>query len=190
MNQKKIYDFSEWNCLNIDIRVDLITLIKDVRQGANIELWKLKRRDLEHFLTQKKYLDSWLMNSGLKFREYKSDYYICKDILLLEQLWSDKIKTGEFLGYPPCCIKHFEEGCQKYLNGSGKGPAIEFWQSVKKAIKKGTFNPTLYYVLHIPCRINCEKTLKLAEKIKITLESKAPEEADYLRKENQRLFLQ
>lgn len=38
------YDFIEWHKLNLGIRADLITVIEDIRRGANIEIWKLKEK--------------------------------------------------------------------------------------------------------------------------------------------------
>ncbi len=185
------YDFIEWYKLNLGIRADLITVIEDIRRGANIEIWKLKeKRGLEYFLLQKGYLEYCLKKIGLNYKEYKSDYHISKDPALLDRLWRKEIKMGEFLDYPKCCINAFERGCQQVVSTKdwGKGPAVEFSSKVIAAINEKRFNPVLLYVLHIPCDVNCKKTLRMAAKIKAVLKRADIEAAHYLEECNMNMI--
>jgi len=190
MQTNNAYEFIEWYKLNLDIMVDLITLIEDVRYGANIELWKFKKRIGEkYFLQQKELLEYVLIKFGLLHEESDGYYYISKDATLIEQLCSNQIKTGLFLGYPQCCIEKFEEGCKLYISKHGPGPAVAFWQEAKPEIAEGSFNEILYYTLHTPCKTSCQPSIILAEKIKKALE--VDQEASYYLKEfNKNSFYQ
>src|SRR3989344_2445788 len=187
---KNIYSFIEWYKLNLGIRADLVPVIEDVRLGANIELWKFERtRGSQYLSIQKKYLEYYLGRSGLYYKEQRGDYYVSKKPILLNQLWSREIETGEFCGYPKCCIDDFKKYCQEFLqNRLEKGPAVLFYHKVKEAIKKGSFNMVLFYTLHIPCDLDCQKTIILAESIKSVLESSDIEAAHYLMEYNRNLL--
>lgn len=179
-------NFIEWYKLNLSIRADLVPVLENVRSGTNIELWKFKqRRNESYFRAQKKYLKYCLKRLGLYCKEHREDYYVSKNSALLNRLWSREIMTGEFLGYPKCCINSFEQGCQEALtSGLEKGPAVQFYRKVKNATEKGNFNQVLFYALHIPCGLDCEETITMAEKIKVVLESKDIEAAYYFREYN------
>ncbi len=179
----------EWSKIDVGVKVDLITLIEGVRPSANIELWKLERKKgSAYFQEQLECLDKWLEKSGLIYRENKADYYVCQDQNFLDQLWCGEIKAGEFLGYPECCILNFEEGCQRYLDGKGKGPMVEFGESARKAIQEGTYNFDLDYILHAPCSVNCTESIEMAGKVKRVLILRDKDAAESLRKNN-RLFI-
>lgn len=184
-----IYNFIEWHKLNLDIRSDLITVIENIRPGANIELWKLRKAESKNFSTQKKYLEFCLRRFGLNHNDYQADYYISKDINWLNKLWEKRIRTGEFLGYPKCCISAFELGCHKIVSGeSQSGPAVEFYRKVTDAMNQGIFDMTLLYVQHIPCGIACIESLEMATKIKSILEYKDRQSAYNLAKSNENLI--
>lgn len=179
-------NFIEWYRLNLSIRADLVPVLENVRSGANIELWKFKRsRNESYFRAQEKYLKYCLKRLGLYCKEHREDYYVSKNSGLLNRLWSREIMTGEFLGYPKCCIDSFERGCQEVLTGGlEKGPAIQFCKKLKEAMEKGNFNEILLYTLHIPCGLDCKETITMAERIKLVLESKDIEAAYYLKEDN------
>lgn len=179
-------DFIEWYKLNLSIRADLVPVLENVRSGANIELWKFKqKRNESYFKAQKKHLNYCLKRLGLYCKEHREDYYVSKNSDLLKRLWSREIMTGEFLGYPKCCVNAFQQGCQEALTGGlEKGPAVQFYHKVRNAIEKENFNQVLFYALHIPCSIDCKETIIMAERIKLILESKDIEAAYYLKKNN------
>lgn len=178
-----LYDIPEWKMLNPNMRADVIPVIENIRPGAKIELWRLKTRDeQESFLNQKQYLENWLQSSTLKYRDYQLKHYICKSESLLDKFWEGEIKEGEFLGYPLCCVTAFEEGCQRFLKGLGKGPMLEFGESARKAIQEGTYDSDLDYVLHVPCNVNCAESIEMAGKIKEALILRDKDAAEYLRK--------
>lgn len=105
-------------------------------------------------------------------------------LFLLNELFSRKLKTGEFLGYPECCVKHFEKSCKEYLEYQKTPPAIAYWQNAGKALQEGVYNEILDYILHIPCNISCKETINMAYNIKISLESNDTEVSNYLRRWN------
>ncbi len=183
------YDFIEWYKLNLDIRADLITMIEGIRPGAKIEMRKLlERRSEKYFLYQKGLLVKCLdaLKIGYGYDDWSDNLYAYQDGEWVEKLCSDAIKEGEFLGYPECCINNFEQACKAFLNGvPTKGPAVEFEQKVKRARKENVFNDLIYYRLHVPCDVNCKKTLDLSKKIKDVLEKNDLEAAFYLRDFNE-----
>lgn len=65
------------------------------------------------------------------------------------------------------------------------GPAVLFEKKLKQAVKLGTLNPAIYYHLHVPCDINCQQTIQIAQKTKRALESADIEAANYLKETNQ-----
>ncbi|MBI2446627.1 MAG: hypothetical protein HYV51_02275 [Parcubacteria group bacterium] len=187
---KNIYSFIEWYKLNLGIRADLVPVLEDVRLGANVELWKFERtRGSQYLSIQKRYLEYCLVKLGLYYKEQRGDYYVSKSPILLNQLWSREIETGEFLGYPKCCIDAFKKSCQEFLkNGQEKGPAVLFYRKLKEAVKKGSLNEALFYTLHIHCELDCQKTIILTESIKLVLESRDIEAAYHLMEYNWNLL--
>lgn len=77
------YNSHSWKKLDKTIRVDLITIIENVRHGAEIELWKIKK---DYFDEQKKHLEYCLYLFGLKYRSYEFSYYVSKNKKRIEQL--------------------------------------------------------------------------------------------------------
>ena len=178
------YEFLEWYKLDLTIRADLVSVIENVRRGANIELWKLKNGlgGLRHFSEQKKYLEFCLKKFGLHYRDYMKNYYVSKELTWLDKLWKKEIDCGEFLDYPRCCITAFEKGCREYNTRKALGPAVEFSQSL---IQEKNVDERLLWTLHIPCKLDCRETLKLAEKAKAVLLDKDVQAAEYLVSFNQ-----
>lgn len=158
-------------------------VIEKVRHGGQIDLTttKMKKWLLD---SRRKSLESCLNETGLLYQEYNLDYFVTYDPLLLNKLFSRKLKTGEFLGYPKCCIKHFEKSCQEYLEHQKTPPAIDYWQNAGKALQEGVYNEVLDYILHIPCSLSCKETINMAYRIKNVLESNDIEVSNYLKKLN------
>ena len=183
-----LYETFEWKNLHPLIRADLATIVEGSRKGANIELFKLERQSASFFLEQKNSLDKWLKYSGFEYTNRRDDYYISSDKDLLYELSKGEIKPGEFLGYPECCIKNFEEGCKKYLEGKGKGPAVNFWLQAKKEKEKGELEPMLEYVLHMPCSTKCISSIEYTGLQVEAIKEKNTEAAKALREYNLRLM--
>jgi len=183
MAAKSIYQSKQWKKLPFHSRADLIPVIEKVRPGGQIDITtpKMIKGELD---SRRKNLEYCLNETGLLYQECNVDYFVTYDPLLLDQLFSRKLKTGEFLGYPECCIKHFEKSCQEYLKYKKTPPAIDYWQKAGKALQEGVYNKILDYILHIPCSINCKETINLASNIKVALEFNDIEVLNYLRKWN------
>ena len=158
-------------------------VIEKVRPGGQVDLItsKINSRILN---SRRKNLEYCLNEIGLLYQEYNMDYFVTYDSYLLNKLFSRKIKTGNFLGYPECCIEHFEKSCKDYLKYKKTPPAVDYWQKARKAIQEGIYNEVLDYILHIPCSISCKNTLNLAYKIKTVLESNDFEALKYLKRLN------
>lgn len=182
--KKRLYETFEWNNLHPLIRADIITVAQGSRQGANIELFKLERQSVSYFLEQKNCLDKWLKYTGFEYTNEGNNYFISSNEGLLEKLLDKQIKAGEFLGYPQCCIKNFEQGCEKYLQGNGKGPAVDFWLNAKKEKDKDKLEPVLEYALHVPCTTICTDSIEFTYLQKQAIEYCEPETAEALRSYN------
>jgi len=171
-------------------RVDLLTVIEKVRPGGQIDI------TCEGFTTKKlksrrSSLENCLKKAGLRYKEYELDYFVSYDEKLLDRLFSRKIKTGKFLGYPGCCMKHFEKSCKNYSkNKQTNPPSIEYYTKCKQALKKGLYDDVFDFVIHIPCSPYCDETIAFAKKIRKALYSNDPEAYSYLRKRNRMLTIQ
>ncbi len=183
MASKRVYNSKQWKSLPLLSRADLITVIEKVRPGGQIDLTTPKMNNglLD---SRRKSLEYCLNETGLLYQEYNLDYFVTYDPLLLNKLFSGKLKTGQFLGYPECCINHFEKSCQEFLEHKKTPPAIEYWQKAKKSLQDKAYNEILDYILHIPCSISCEETINMAYSVKIVLESNDVEVSNYLKKWN------
>lgn len=160
------YEFLEWYKLDPCIRADLVTMIEGVRQGAKIELWKLEKRNPAYFAQQKPLLEFCAAQLALVCGEHEGVYYFSRDAAILRQFWCGELKEGEFLGYPACCVEAFEAGCEKAMaEGMEWGPAVQFWR------KAGERHNRLFdFLLHVPCGIHCEPSLKLTAAVEQVLE--------------------
>ena len=187
MASKRMYDSKQWKSLPLISRADLIPVIEKVRPGGQIDLTTLKMKKglLD---SRRKNLEYCLNETGLLHKEYNLDYFVTYDPLLLNELFSRKLKIGKFLGYPECCIKHHEKSCQEYLEHKKTPPAIAYWQKAGKALQEETYNEVLDYILHIPCSISCEETIDMAYHVKRVLESNDTEVSNYLRNRNRSLI--
>ncbi|MDP2907001.1 MAG: DUF483 domain-containing protein [Nanoarchaeota archaeon] len=183
MASKSIYKSKQWKKLPLYSRADLIPVIEKVRHGGQIDLAtiKMKKRLLD---SRRKNLEYCLGEVGLFYQEYNLDYFVAYDSLLLNRLFSGKLKTGEFLGYPECCIKHFEKSCKEYLEHQKTPPAIDYSQKARKALQEGVYDEVLDYILHIPCSISCKETIDMAYNVKTVLESNDAEVLNYLKEFN------
>ena len=187
------YEFIEWYKLRLDIRADLLTVVEGVRRGANIELWKIGKHESQKlFASQKKLLEFCLNKLGLLFRIHNDDYYVSRSRLWLDKLWKREIKTGEFLGYPKCCIAGFEAGCKAVMEvgNNDKAPAKRYFRELETLINDEDFDMTVLYNQHVPCRLDCRKALKIAQKNRAVLEAHDVEAANYLRDDNLNLVYQ
>ncbi|MBI3632896.1 MAG: DUF483 domain-containing protein [Candidatus Vogelbacteria bacterium] len=175
------YEFIEWYKLSLDIRSDLLTVTEGIRSGANVELCKLEKRE-----SQKKLLEFCLKRFGLVFRVRGDNYYISKSKLLLVRLWSGEIKTGEFLGYPKCCVAAFEEGPNAMILSSDatQASAVRYCRELEDILDGEDFDEVRLYNQHIPCSIHCVESLKMAKKNRAVLEVNDIEAANYLRNYN------
>mgnify|MGYP001307657588 CR=1 FL=1 len=191
---KRIYISSEWKSIHPYIRTDIVPVAENVKKGTQLELWKLSRECTEDELSeQDKLLNQWLKNSGLAYRPFKSDYYICREESLLDKLWTREIDIDDFLGYPKCCVRNHRQHGEKFLQYLDDKihltelplpPGIILGHEVIKAIEKGNYNPALNYVLHMPCSTYCKESIFFGQDIKKCLEEHDSDAAEYLKEFN------
>lgn len=173
---KRIYKTKDWEYLQPLDRVDLMTLIEDVRQGASIKISEKEKPNFECFLNQYN-----LAHKSFPFKKDVLAYYISKskprldDFVLKITKGSpllNGVNRGLFLGYPECCSEWFAE-----LKIQGILPGKEWNKKAKQAFEKGRYNPVLDYKIHLPCDIECNETLKMTKEIKKVIEKSGDEEA-------------
>ncbi|MDP2908869.1 MAG: DUF483 domain-containing protein [Nanoarchaeota archaeon] len=83
-------------------------------------------------------------------------------------------------GYPECCVNYFIENV--VYNNIKAG--AEWWEKASEALKKGIYNDLFNYTFHVPCKLDCQETLRMAKEIKRVLELNDYEAAKYLREFN------
>jgi hypothetical protein len=183
------YDFIQWHKLSLDIRAALLPVIEGARHGACIPVGRNCGKD-KHTLSQRKLLEYCLKRFGLFYKKQDEDlYYICDSKAMLEKFWHHPSCIGEFLGYPKCCIAAYDKRVKNVTpeNISEKGPAVVFDRKLHQrlhAIQLGESPVDSLYpllsIFHVPCNINCKKSIALGKKIKKALIKNDPEAAKQL----------
>jgi hypothetical protein len=183
---KDIYTFEEWKVIHPDTRVDIITVAEDIRQGGLVNLFPFTRN-------QNNTYESLLINCfeylDLCYKKDDDNYYLfSKDKSNLEKKVDTIHSLGLFLGYPRCCVRRFSTTLRKereYIQGIINLKEVPLPQGVAfnlskvEAIKNNEYNFVLDYRLHVPCSINCEKSIELSEKVKKCLEENDQDAAKY-----------
>lgn len=92
---------------------------------------------------------------------------------------ADHLKYGYVLGYPDCCIRFF----RKYNDWIRYSHLYETYRQTKTQpsfLCNPLLKDTIFsYIYHMPCRYDCQATIKLAGKLRHEILKKEPE---YVRK--------
>ncbi|MEM0360637.1 MAG: hypothetical protein QXK06_04865 [Candidatus Diapherotrites archaeon] len=124
--------------------------------------------------------------------------YVCKRMKTIEELIEaekarDVKKIGRIFGFPECCIEFFFGKAENRSNiafevlKNSKKP-LSFYNNFvlytasdfkpKNALEcnclKEARNKSFYFIYHIPCSFNCNKSIEMGKKYKRVLEKEAP----------------